>query len=91
MLSLCRSLKIPALYVSGYLATEIASATHAWVEVFVPAWVAGAGPDAQSSTGRNLREDRRRPRLCRCCACSRTYKGTTERSMNVEVRIERRD
>ena len=31
MLSLCRALKIPALYVSGYLATESASATHAWM------------------------------------------------------------
>jgi transglutaminase-like putative cysteine protease len=36
MLGLCRSLKIPARYVSGYLATETASASHAWVEVFVP-------------------------------------------------------
>ena len=36
MIALCRSLKIPALYVSGYLATEIASATHAWTEVLIP-------------------------------------------------------
>src|ERR1700743_3074094 len=36
LLGLCRTLKIPALYVSGYLATETASATHAWVEVFIP-------------------------------------------------------
>src|SRR5947207_14827633 len=36
MLGLCRALRIPALYVSGYLATEAASATHAWTEVFVP-------------------------------------------------------
>lgn len=36
MLGLCRSLKIPARYVSGYLATETASATHAWTEVFIP-------------------------------------------------------
>ena len=33
LIGLCRALKIPALYVSGYLATEIASATHAWLEV----------------------------------------------------------
>ena len=33
MLGLCRLSKIPARYVSGYLATENASATHAWVEV----------------------------------------------------------
>jgi transglutaminase-like putative cysteine protease len=36
MIGMCRSLKIPALYVSGYLATETASAMHAWVEVFIP-------------------------------------------------------
>ncbi|MES1181072.1 MAG: transglutaminase family protein, partial [Verrucomicrobiota bacterium] len=36
MIGLCRLLKIPARYISGYLATEAASATHAWVEVFVP-------------------------------------------------------
>ena len=41
LIGLCRSLKIPALYVSGYLATEVASATHAWVEVLLPGtgWV----------------------------------------------------
>jgi len=36
MLGLCRSAQIPARYVSGYLATERASATHAWTEVFIP-------------------------------------------------------
>jgi transglutaminase-like putative cysteine protease len=36
MLGLCRTLKMPARYVSGYLATEMASATHAWVEVLLP-------------------------------------------------------
>src|SRR3984957_4726229 len=36
MLGLCRAFQIPALYVSGYLATEIASATHAWTEVLIP-------------------------------------------------------
>jgi transglutaminase-like putative cysteine protease len=35
-ISLCRSLRMPARYVSGYLATEIASATHAWTEVYIP-------------------------------------------------------
>ena len=36
MICLCRSLKIPARFVSWYLATETADATHAWVEVFIP-------------------------------------------------------
>ena len=59
MIGLCRALKIPALYVSGYLATESASATHAWVEVFIPGhgWRA-LDPDAQPPDRRNLCEDR---------------------------------
>jgi len=36
LIGLCHELGIPARYVSGYLATESASATHAWMEVFVP-------------------------------------------------------
>jgi transglutaminase-like putative cysteine protease len=36
MIGLCRTLKMPARYVSGYLATEKASATHAWVELLLP-------------------------------------------------------
>ena len=72
MIGLCRSVKIPALYVSGYLATETASATHAWMEVFIPGHrLARAGPDAQPSDGRNLREDRRRTRLRRRAAGER--------------------
>jgi transglutaminase-like putative cysteine protease len=92
MLGLCRTLKIPALYVSGYLATEQASATHAWAEVFVP----GLGwqpldpthnrvPDenyVKIAVGRDYADVR---------PVSGTYKGTTQRSMSVDVRIERRD
>ena len=36
MLGLCRALKMPARYVSGYLAVEKARATHAWVELGIP-------------------------------------------------------
>jgi transglutaminase-like putative cysteine protease len=92
MLGLCRTLKIPALYVSGYLASETASATHAWTEVFVP----GAGwqpldpthnriPDetyVKIGVGRDYADVR---------PVSGTYKGTTRRAMTVEVRTERRD
>ena len=92
MLGLCRALKIPALYVSGYLASETASATHAWMEVFVP----GLGwrpldpthnrvPDetyVKIAVGRDYAD---------VPPVTGTYKGTTERSLSVQVQIERRD
>ncbi len=92
MLSLCRTLKIPALYVSGYLATEAASATHAWVEVLIP----GIGWRALDPT-HNCQPDETYVKIAvgRDYAdvppVSGTYKGTTERKMDVQVRIECRD
>jgi transglutaminase-like putative cysteine protease len=90
MLGLCRSMKIPALYVSGYLATEAASATHAWVEVFIP----GHGWQPLDPT-HNRQPDETYVKIAvgRDYAdvppVSGTYKGTTERQMSVQVRIER--
>jgi transglutaminase-like putative cysteine protease len=92
MLSLCRSLKIPALYVSGYLATERASATHAWVEVFIP----GHGWQALDPTN-NRQTDETYVKIAvgRDYAdvppVSGTYKGTTDRKLSVDVRVERCD
>jgi transglutaminase-like putative cysteine protease len=90
MLGLCRSLKIPALYVSGYLATEQASATHAWMEVFIPShgWqpldpTHNCKPDetyVKLAVGRDYAD------VAPICG---TYKGTTERTMEVTVKIER--
>jgi len=90
MIGLCRSLKIPALYVSGYLATEIASATHAWVEVLIPGigWrpldpTHNCQPDetyVKIAVGRDYAD---------VAPIRGTYKGTTERTMDVSVRIER--
>ncbi len=88
MLSLCRPLKIPALYVSGYLATETASATHAWVEVLIP----GIGWCPLDPT-HNCLPDETYVKI----AIGRDYadvppmmghyKGTTERKMTVQVDI----
>jgi transglutaminase-like putative cysteine protease len=88
MLGLCRALRIPALYVSGYLATETASATHAWVEVFVPntGWQAldpthNRQPDEtyiKLAIGRDYSD---------VSPVSGNYKGTQERKMAVEVTI----
>ena len=88
MLGLCRSLKTPARYVSGYLATESASATHAWMEAFVP----GHGWRALDPThNRQITETYVKIGHGRDYAdvppVSGNYRGTLERKMEVEVRI----
>jgi transglutaminase-like putative cysteine protease len=88
LLGLCRTLKIPAIYVSGYLATEKASATHAWTEVYVP----GAGWQGLDPT-HNCLPDETYVKIAvgRDYAdvppVSGTYKGTTDRKLMVDVRI----
>jgi transglutaminase-like putative cysteine protease len=89
MIGLCRSVHIPARYVSGYLATQSASATHAWTEVFIPSagWV-GVDPTHNSqpdetyvkiATGRDYNDV---PPL------RGTYRGTQQRTMEVVVEIK---
>ncbi len=91
MLGLCRAVKIPALYVSGYLATQAASATHAWTEVFVP----GIGWQGLDPT-HNCQPDETYVKVAvgrdyaDVAPVSGNYKGTTERTLSVEVKIERR-
>ncbi len=90
MICLCRSLKIPALYVSGYLATETASATHAWVEVLIP----GIGwrpldPTHNCQPGETYVKIAVGRDYADVAPIRGTYKGTTERTMDVSVRIER--
>jgi len=88
-LGLHRAIKIPALYVSGYLATQAASATHAWIEVFIPetGW-RGLDPthnrlvDAtylKVAVGRDYAD---------VAPVSGHYKGTKDRKMEVAVKIE---
>lgn len=89
MLGLCRSLKIPALYVSGYLASESASATHAWVEVLIPGvgWRAldpthHRQPDetyVKIAVGRDYAD---------VAPVTGNYKGTTRRQMQVQVSVK---
>ncbi|HUC85127.1 MAG TPA: transglutaminase family protein [Candidatus Acidoferrales bacterium] len=92
LIGLCRSLKIPALYVSGYLATELASATHAWVEVLLPGtgWI-GLDPThnrpvddtyVKIAVGRDYAD---------VPPVAGHYKGTTERRLDVKVDIKRLD
>ena len=88
MISLCRVLKIPALYVSGYLATEISSATHAWVEVLIPG-VGWRGLDPTNA--RQVDDTYIKIAVGRDYAdvppVTGQYKGTTNRKMTVHVNV----
>lgn len=88
LLGLCRSLKMPARYVSGYLATEKASATHAWIEVFLPllGWRPldpthnrqVDGTYVKIASGRDYSD---------VPPVTGYYKGSLQRKMEVEVKI----
>jgi transglutaminase-like putative cysteine protease len=88
MLGLCRSLKIPARYVSGYLATETASATHAWVEVFVPGhgW-RGLDPTHDRQVDETYVKLGNGRDYADVPPVTGNYRGTLERKMEVEVKI----
>jgi len=88
MLGLCRVLKIPALYVSGYLATETASATHAWVEVLIPGvgW-RGLDPTHNRQTDETYVKIAVGRDYADVPPMTGNYKGTTNRQMQVQVSI----
>jgi transglutaminase-like putative cysteine protease len=89
MISLCRTLKIPALYVSGYLATEVASATHAWVEVLIPSlgWRA-LDPTHNRQTDETYVKIAVGRDYADVPPLTGNYKGTTDRQMQVQVSIK---
>jgi transglutaminase-like putative cysteine protease len=89
MIGLCRAVKIPALYVSGYLATEIASATHAWVEVLIPGigWRA-LDPTHNCQTNENYIKIAVGRDYADVPPVTGNYKGTTDRKMEVSVKIK---
>jgi transglutaminase-like putative cysteine protease len=88
MIGLCRVLKIPALYVSGYLATETASATHAWIEVFIPGvgW-RGLDPTHNRQTDETYVKIAVGRDYADVPPVTGNYKGTIERKLEVEVSI----
>jgi transglutaminase-like putative cysteine protease len=88
MIGLCRSLKIPARYISGYLATEAASATHAWVEVFIPGtgWRALDPTHNRQIDGTYVKIGHGRD-YADVPPVSGNYRGTLERTMEVQVQI----
>jgi transglutaminase-like putative cysteine protease len=94
MLGFCRSLNLPARYVSGYLyngpadGLKGAQASHAWVEVYVPGrgWFGldptngkvAAGHHVKVAVGRDYAD---------VPPVKGTYRGTGRRSMTVEVLV----
>jgi transglutaminase-like putative cysteine protease len=88
LIGLCRALKIPARYVSGYLATEKASATHAWMEVFIPGhgW-RGLDPTHNRQVGGTYVKIGQGRDYSDVPPISGNYRGTRERKMTVSVTI----
>ena len=88
LIGLCRALRIPARYVSGYLATEKASATHAWVEVFIPGqgW-RGLDPTHNRQIGETYVKIGHGRDYADVPPVSGNYHGTRERKMTVTVKI----
>lgn len=92
LVGLCRSLRIPALYVSGYFWTPGADASHAWAEVYLPGvgWRAldpthGTQPDdryIKVAVGRDYAD---------VAPTRGHYKGTQERTIDVHVEISPSD
>jgi hypothetical protein len=87
MIGLCRALKIPARYVSGYLATEAASATHAWVEVLDPRPRLDSASTRRTTarTDEHLRQDRQRPRLLATCRLFQRQLSKAQRDRQMQV------
>ena len=91
LISLCRALKMPARYVSGYLATEIASATHAWTEIYIPGqgWRA-LDPTHNCQPGATYIKIAIGRDYADVAPVRGTYRGMTTHKMDVEVKIEER-
>ena len=94
MLGMCRSLKIPARYVSGYLYNgpldelEGAQASHAWCEVYVPdfGWRALDPTNDQQADERYIKVavGRDYPDIV---PVQGTYRGAGTKKMSVEVNV----
>jgi transglutaminase-like putative cysteine protease len=88
LIGLCRSVKIPARYVSGYLATETASATHAWAEIYIPesGW-RGLDPTHNQQVRETYVKIGHGRDYADVPPVSGSYHGTLERTMRVEVKV----
>lgn len=98
MIGLCRSLKIPARYVSGYLyngpADKLkgAQASHAWLETFLPGhgWI-GIDPTNRLTTGERHVKIATGRDYADVSPIRGTYRGTGERTLRVDVLVSQLD
>ena len=96
MLGLCRALKIPARYVSGYLyngpADQLkgAQASHAWVEVYLPGhgWC-GLDPTNNRQPGGHYVKVAVGRDFADVSPVKGTYRGTGKRQLLVDVLVSR--
>jgi len=94
MLGMCRSLKIPARYVSGYLYNgpldelEGAQASHAWCEVYIPdfGWRALDPTNDQQADERYIKVAVGRD-YADIVPVQGTYRGAGTKKMTVEVNV----
>jgi len=89
MLGLCRALKMPARYVSGYLAVEKARSTHAWVELWIPniGWL-GLDPTHNRQIDETYIKIGAGRDYADVPPVAGYYRGTLQRKLEVDVRIE---
>lgn len=98
VIGLSRALKIPARYVSGYLyngaADQLkgAQASHAWLEVFIPGhdWI-GIDPTNYTRTGERHVKTATGRDYSDVSPIRGTYRGTGERTLQVDVLVSRLD
>jgi len=96
MLGLCRALKIPARYVSGYLyngpADQLkgAQASHAWVEVYVlgQGWCGLDPTNNRTADGHYVKVATGRD-FADVSPLKGTYRGTAKRELTVDVLVSR--
>jgi len=94
MLGLCRSLQLPARYISGYLyngpaeTLKGAQASHAWVEVYIPnlGWLGLDPTNNHVVAGRHVKVAVGRD-YADVPPIKGTYRGTGKRTMSVDVLV----
>jgi transglutaminase-like putative cysteine protease len=96
MLGMCRSLKIPARYISGYLYNgpaenlKGAQASHAWVEVYIPGpgWIGLDPTNNRAADGHYVKVANGRD-YTDVPPVKGTYRGTGARKLTVDVLVTR--